>query len=48
LPDPPLRAVVLDTDVAYRIPLATLNIKDYADFAEHDGLIIVGHQADRL
>jgi predicted nucleic acid-binding protein len=24
--------------LAYDLPLATLNIKDFADFAEHDGL----------
>jgi predicted nucleic acid-binding protein len=28
--------------LAYRLPLATLNIKDFADFAEHHGLKIVG------
>ena len=27
--------------VAYRLPLATLNVKDFADFAEHDGLTLV-------
>ena len=27
--------------LAYGLPLATLNIKDYADFAEHDGLTLV-------
>ena len=27
--------------VAYGLPLATLNIKDFADFAEHDGLVLV-------
>jgi predicted nucleic acid-binding protein len=34
--------------LAYRLPLATFNIKDYADFAEHDGLKIVGHSAGEL
>src|SRR5262249_55250194 len=28
--------------LAYGLPLATLNIKDYADFAEHDGLALIG------
>lgn len=27
--------------IAYRLPLATLNIKDFADFAEHDGLSLI-------
>jgi toxin FitB len=27
--------------LAYGLPLATLNIKDFADFAEHDGLTLV-------
>ncbi len=27
--------------LAYGLPLATLNIKDYADFAEHDGLVLI-------
>lgn len=27
--------------VAYGLPLATLNIKDFADFAEHDGLTLI-------
>lgn len=27
--------------LAYDIPLATLNIKDFADFAEHDGLALI-------
>ena len=26
--------------LAYGLPLATLNIKDFADFAEHDGLVL--------
>jgi hypothetical protein len=26
---------------SYGIPLATLNIKDFADFAEHDGLALI-------
>jgi len=25
----------------YELPLATLNVKDFADFAEHHGLVIV-------
>jgi hypothetical protein len=28
--------------LAYELPLATLNTKDFADFAEHDGLVLVG------
>jgi predicted nucleic acid-binding protein len=28
--------------LVYGLPLATLNIKDFADFAEHEGLVIVG------
>lgn len=28
--------------LAYDLPPATLNIKDFTDFAEHDGLRIVG------
>ena len=31
--------------LAYDLPLATLNIKDFADFAEYEGLRIVGRQA---
>jgi toxin FitB len=27
--------------LAYELPLATLNIKDFADFAEHDGLSLI-------
>jgi toxin FitB len=27
--------------LAYGLPLATLNVKDFADFAEHDGLILI-------
>jgi predicted nucleic acid-binding protein len=34
--------------LAYRLPLATFNIKDYSDFAEHDGLEIVGHSVGEL
>jgi predicted nucleic acid-binding protein len=26
------------------LPLATLNVKDFADFAEHEGLILIGGQ----
>jgi hypothetical protein len=26
------------------LPLATLNIKDFADFAEHEGLTLIGGQ----
>jgi toxin FitB len=26
----------------YDLPLATLNVKDFSDFAEHEGLKIVG------
>jgi predicted nucleic acid-binding protein len=42
--------VVIDSDVAsqiaatclvYGLPLATLNTKDFADFAEHDGLTLI-------
>ncbi len=28
--------------LAYEVPLATLNLKDYADFKEHHGLRILG------
>jgi predicted nucleic acid-binding protein len=28
--------------LAYEVPLATLNFKDYKDFKEHHGLHIVG------
>jgi predicted nucleic acid-binding protein len=28
--------------IAYGVPLATLNHKDFADFAEHDGLTLLG------
>lgn len=31
--------------LAYDLPLATLNVKDFADFAEYEGLRIVGRQA---
>jgi len=41
--------IVLDTDVAslsYKgrlpMPLATRNLKDFTDFAEHDGLRMIG------
>jgi predicted nucleic acid-binding protein len=27
--------------LAYSLPLATLNVKDFADFAEHDGLVLI-------
>jgi predicted nucleic acid-binding protein len=27
--------------IAYGLPLATLNIKDFTDFAEHDGLVLL-------
>jgi toxin FitB len=27
--------------LAYGLPLATLNVKDFADFAEHDGLVLI-------
>jgi len=27
--------------LAYDLPLATLNVKDFADFAEHDGLSLI-------
>jgi toxin FitB len=27
--------------IAYGLPLATLNIKDFTDFAEHDGLALI-------
>jgi predicted nucleic acid-binding protein len=30
--------------LAYDLPLATLNIKDFADFAEYEGLRIVGRE----
>ncbi len=29
--------------LTYEIPLATFNIKDFADFAEHEGLHILGY-----
>jgi hypothetical protein len=28
--------------VAYDLPLATLNVKDFRDFAEHEGLALLG------
>ncbi|MGO1050502.1 type II toxin-antitoxin system VapC family toxin [Crossiella sp. CA198] len=28
--------------LAYEVPLATLNVKDFADFVEHEGLELVG------
>ena len=27
--------------LAYDLPLATMNVKDFADFAEHDGLLLI-------
>jgi len=27
--------------LAYELPLATLNVKDFRDFAQHEGLILV-------
>jgi toxin FitB len=27
--------------LAYGLPLATLNVSDFADFAEHDGLVLI-------
>jgi toxin FitB len=30
--------------LAYDLPLATLNVKDFADFAEYEGLRIVGRE----
>jgi len=29
----------------YDLPLATLNVKDFKDFADHEGLTIVGHDS---
>lgn len=29
------------TCLAYELPLATLNVKDFADFAEHEGLMLI-------
>jgi toxin FitB len=29
--------------LAYGVPLATRNVKDYEDFADHEGLTILGH-----
>ena len=45
-----MSGVVLDTDVASalvrgrsrELPLAALNTKDFADFAEHEGLHLLG------
>ena len=28
--------------MAYDLPLATLNVKDFRDFAEHEGLRLLG------
>jgi predicted nucleic acid-binding protein len=28
--------------LAYDLPLATLNVKDFSDFAEHEGLVLLG------
>ena len=28
--------------LAYDLPLATLNVKDFRDFAEHEGLTLIG------
>lgn len=28
--------------LAYDLPLATLNVKDFRDFAEHEGLVLIG------
>ena len=28
--------------LAYEVPLATLNVKDYQDFTEHHGLRLLG------
>ena len=30
--------------LAYDLPQATLNVKDFADFAEYEGLRIIGHE----
>lgn len=30
--------------LVYEMPLATLNVKDFADFAEYEGLVILGHE----
>lgn len=27
--------------LAYDLPLATLNLKDFCDFAEHEGLVLI-------
>ena len=29
--------------LAYGVPLATRNVKDFEDFAEHEGLTLLGH-----
>jgi hypothetical protein len=28
--------------MAYDLPLATLNVKEFKDFAEHEGLTLIG------
>jgi predicted nucleic acid-binding protein len=40
--DDPDRRTIAACCLVYGLPLATLNTKDFADFAEHEGLILVG------
>jgi predicted nucleic acid-binding protein len=40
-PRPQNDAWVAACCLAYDLPLATLNVKDFSDFAEHEGLTIV-------
>jgi predicted nucleic acid-binding protein len=35
------------TCLAHGLPLATLNIKDYVDFADHHGLELIGRERAR-
>jgi predicted nucleic acid-binding protein len=32
--------------LTYELPLATLNIKDFTDFADHEGLVLLGRADD--
>ncbi|WP_181782102.1 type II toxin-antitoxin system VapC family toxin [Pseudonocardia pini] len=41
-PRPQNDSWIAATCLAYGLPLATLNVKDFSDFAEHEGLVLMG------
>lgn len=41
-PRPQNDSWIAATCLAYDLPLATLNLKDFSDFAQHEGLVLLG------